>query len=188
MGSFATWDERPRLEYGQSQGRGWPEQVHRCPVEERGVEGPRRRDAVNPLRGSSATLRRLRRDCASSARHIAHHVLLVRDAARNAAIAHQKDMVANGHRRAKPSRVAEFLRSGLPSHGDVRVKGAWLHELISVAPSLLRHPRSEPVRAIRSFPHQINLTYGRRTRRLTPKSRLRRVKAQGDETILNVGS
>jgi hypothetical protein len=31
---------------------------------------------------------------------------------------------------------------------------------------LLRHPRSEPNSMIWSFPHQINLTFGRRAKRL----------------------
>ena len=45
------------------------------------LSGPRRRAAVKSLRDSSASLRRLRRDCVSSARLFAIHVLLVRDAA-----------------------------------------------------------------------------------------------------------
>jgi hypothetical protein len=51
------------------------------------------------------------------------------------------------------------------SHGDVRVKGglssAWTYFL-----SLFRYPRSEPVSITWSFPYQIKLTFGRRTRRL----------------------
>ena len=73
---------------------------------------PRRRDAVNPLRGSSAALRRLRRDCVSSARHIANHVVLVRDSGLIGRFAHQNDMVANGHCGAKRSRRAKRPRSG----------------------------------------------------------------------------
>ena len=37
------------------------------------------------------------------------------------------------------------------------------------------------------FPHPINLTFGRRLKAAAPRSRLRRVKAQEDETILDDG-
>ena len=86
-----------------------------CPTGGRfGPSAPKGRAAETPSSGQEAAPP-LRYgpsgDCVSSARHSAHHVLLFRDAAKQAAIAHQKDMEANGHRRAKQSSVAELLRS-----------------------------------------------------------------------------
>ena len=51
-----------------------------------------------------------------------------------------------------------------PSHGDVRVKRR-IQWRMCKTPALFRYPRSEPDCAIWSFPGQIKLTFGRRSRR-----------------------
>ena len=48
------------------------------------------------------------------------------------------------------------------SHGELQVKG--IQSRISETPVVVRYPRSEPVSMIWSFPHQINLTFGRRAK------------------------
>ena len=62
----------------------------------------------------------------------------------------------------------------------------WIQWRMCKTPALFRYPRSEPDCAIWSFPGQIKLTFGRRSRRRT-NIPLAAVGAQEDDTILYLG-
>ena len=70
--------------------------------------------------------------------------------------------------------------------GRFRVKGCNLIVYGRFPFRSFRHPRSEPDFTIRSFPHQIKLTFGRRSWRLHQYP-ARGGCGSGDETILNSG-